>query len=128
MKALTKDQAETCVGYYTPAELLVLASHPSDPKNRIPVNKNCILIHYITYHWVTSYYKSYTRQLILYDSLKSENHFEETKKQLICVYENKLVQQMKYPAVKQQNAFPTCGALALPYSVTLFLGKNPEVL
>ena len=33
---------------------------------------------------------------------------------------------MKYSTVKQQNAFPICGALALAYSVTLFLGLNPE--
>ena len=85
MKAYTKDKAETCVGYCTPAVSLVLDSQPTDPKNRIPVNKNCILINHITNHWVTSYYKRSMGQLILYDSLKSKNHFEETKTQILCV-------------------------------------------
>jgi hypothetical protein len=62
---------------------------------------------------------------LLTDCIKTK---KVTGKELICVYENTLVQQMKYPAVKQQNAFPICGALALAYSVTLFLGQNPEVL
>ncbi|WAQ96597.1 hypothetical protein MAR_029287 [Mya arenaria] len=51
MKAHTPLHSDTVAGYYTPVELMFLATQPLDPLNQLPLNNNFILIHHLTDHW-----------------------------------------------------------------------------
>ena len=120
------------IGYYTPCEMdfKLNTMHPSSWATlHVPNDKCSIMIHYLSKHWVTSYWDPKTSSVYIYDSLANYagHRREELLTQLKMLYgvENDNLQYMK---VTQQASDPVCGVLAVAFGFSLLLGEKPELI
>ena len=94
----------------------------------LPTNSSCVLIHPLVGHWVTSYYNANIRQVFVYDSLQSYNHYLQVKEQIRLIYGEEMASNFNYVSMTQQNRMPFCGVLAVAFAVSIYCGMDPEKL
>jgi hypothetical protein len=102
-----------------------ISNHPL-----ISTLKPAINFHYITNHWMTSYYDPMTEQVCVYDSLCNPQHRVSIHPQLVLLYGRHLANNVQFPNVTQQLMDPTCGAFSVAFALSLYLGvlPNPKIL
>ncbi|XP_060591486.1 uncharacterized protein LOC132746382 [Ruditapes philippinarum] len=83
------------VGQYTPAELH-LAGTGAIVLPQPHLDKDIINIHPLTRHWVCSYYKTSTKELFVFDSLRSDTHLQEVIDQLKYIFTEEIVSHVIY--------------------------------
>lgn len=118
-------QCKPNIGYLTPAEITLYTANPQLYIRKIPLNRDCLLIHPLTGHWVTSIYRANTGTVYVYDSMHTESHFNEIHKHISVLYGKDLASSHQYVPVQQQNYQPICGPMALAFATSLYFGTDP---
>ena len=111
------------IGQLTPAEM-ELAIVSNMPLLITQQRRQCINIHHVNDHWVTSTYDPVERNITVYDSLKSMDRISQLQKQLNILYG--YVPKIHYIPIKQQGNETTCGLFAIAAAFSVFLGIPPE--
>ena len=88
------------LGQLTPAEM-ELAIVSNMPLLITQHRRQCINIHHVNDHWVTSIYDPVERNITVYDSLKSMDRISQLQKQLNILYG--YVPKIHYIPIKQQG-------------------------